>query len=305
MVLDLWAVLLGGTLASRCTLQECWYKAVESRRYRRQRTAAAWALRSATMATPAGTGEGSSCARLADSEERRGSKSAPQSVGAANVSLLAAVADRCLQAEVRDSNGTLQDVIIEDFIAGASRFREANKVIGLAAVALGDFDKNLSMVSACVQKDPAGRRTLRGYLQAELDSGVHSPGTGSTCSLKDPSGACQLQWLLLGLELLLQFIKLVMEGDRDALTNAYAQTLRPYHNWLTSLSVEGSITLMGAPTREFIFGVQALCPGVKDRGRLAADISRDAERTATVMLPLVRHMMGMCRRAGLWECKAV
>lgn len=214
------------------------------------------------------------------------------------------LADSCLLAQVRGRDGAVVDVAMEEFLAAVGRYREAVAALGFAVgFLLGDVEKNLAGVTAAVQEDPAGRGTHRSFLQAELDSGVHKPGEGSVCRLRDPSGACQMQWMLLGMELVLLMLKLLFEGDRNAVANAYSQTLQPYHSWYSSTMVRALVTAV--PSKESICAAQELCPGLEDRAKLAAAISRDADRATCVMLPMVRLMINMCQEFGLWECKKV
>merc|ERR1719277_1151253 len=109
--------------------------------------------------------------------------------------------------------------------------------------------------------------------------------------------------MLLGMELVLLLLKLLFEGDRNAAANAYAQTLQPYHGWLSYTTVRTVISAM--PSKEAICATQALCPGLEDRARLASAVTRDVDRATCVMLPMVRSMISMCREFGLWDHKKV
>jgi len=219
-------------------------------------------------------------------------------------SLLGGLAQSALRAQRRAADGSLQDVDMPAFLIAVTKYREVVAVMGSGArMALSDCEKNFAGVQACVEAEPSVRKTLRSFLRAELDSGVHHPGQASECKLRDPSGACQLEWLLRGLEFFLTMVKLLFEEDADAPWTAYDQTLQQYHGWITSRAFRS--LLMTMPGKEYISTIQDLCPGVTDPKRLATVISRDAALATNAMLPMVQWMIGAFRELGLWEGSVV
>jgi len=205
---------------------------------------------------------------------------------------------------MRSPNEAITDVDMEAFLLAAAKYKEAMQTLGTAVnMILGDFDKNFAVVDSCVHEDPERRRTLRSFLQAELDSNRHSVGQGAQCQLNDPSGACQLQWLLRGLEFVFCMLKLLFDGDQQAALHAYEQTLKQYHSWFTSLGIKAA--LLGMPSREGICSITALGPGLRDPGVLSRAVSRDVFLAVSAMLPIVQFMVATSKEFGLWDISRV
>mmetsp|Transcript_53184 Transcript_53184/g.106751 ORF Transcript_53184/g.106751 Transcript_53184/m.106751 type:complete len:299 (+) Transcript_53184:38-934(+) len=220
----------------------------------------------------------------------------------ADQTLFGLVADAGLKAHKRSRDGTFQDVDMQSFLEAALRYREALSIMGAAVkLVLGDFEKNYTLVESIVKADPSGRGTLRAFLQAELDSGLHRPSApGATAKLRDPSGACQLQWLLRGLEFFFTMLRLLIDGDRYPGSHAYAQTLQQYHGWFTSLGIKAALS--GMPSRDSLCSMVALCPALENEpARLSDAVSRDTARAADAMLPMVQWMIATFEEKGLWE----
>uniref|UniRef100_A0A7S1MBS7 Glycolipid transfer protein domain-containing protein n=1 Tax=Alexandrium catenella TaxID=2925 RepID=A0A7S1MBS7_ALECA len=226
---------------------------------------------------------------------------AEEAVGPSEQTLLGVLADAGFKAHVRSPDGTLEDVDLQFFLEASVRYREAVSTMGTAVkLVLGDFEKNYNLVESIVKADPSGRGTLRAFLQAELDSGLHKLGTKGAVRLRDPSGACQLQWLLRGLEFFFTMLRLLFDGDKYAASHAYGQTLQQYHGWVTSLGIKAALT--GMPSRDGFCSLQALCPALEgEPEQLSAAISRDTLRAVDAMLPMVQWMIATFKERSLWE----
>jgi len=291
MAVELWPYLLCGVLAYRCSKE------------RRKKGCMSWLGRKKASKGPAAAAvqqpaaaEGPAAGEPgADGEVREAEPLADQT-------LFGVLADAGFKAAVRSSDSAIEDVDMPAFLEAAARYREALSVMGTAVkLVLGDFEKNYNYVKSVVEADLTGRRTLRVFLQAELDANIHST---SPCQLHDPSGACMLQWLLRGLEFFFTMLRLMVDGDRSAASNAYVQTLQQYHGWVTSLGMKAALTAM--PSREGLCSLGALCPAVQgEPARLSAAILRDAARAVDAMLPMVQWMIAGFRERQLWESRQV
>eukprot|EP00425_Heterocapsa_triquetra_P014924 CAMPEP_0195131968 /NCGR_PEP_ID=MMETSP0448-20130528/146049_1 /TAXON_ID=66468 /ORGANISM="Heterocapsa triquestra, Strain CCMP 448" /LENGTH=178 /DNA_ID=CAMNT_0040169951 /DNA_START=81 /DNA_END=613 /DNA_ORIENTATION=+ len=175
------------------------------------------------------------------------------------------------------------------YLEAATLLRSMLQGMGTAInLALGDIDKNLEGLRKVYLEDVEKHKTLRSMLQAELALGLHTPAGDSGCKLKDPSAACQLQWLLRGQEFFLAMLQRLFDGDSSGASSAYAATLQQYHGWMTSTAIKTSLLAM--PGKESICRMRQLCPALaqdKDEARLAAAITRDCRRVGAEMLPIV------------------
>lgn len=229
--------------------------------------------------------------------------------GAADGSLtaFASLPDKCLQAYIRDKDGNFCDVAMDKFFEALVIYREAQPLMGKTVQwILADFDSNYAVSKAEYEADVKARKTLRGFLQTELDARIHQleDGNGHDLHLKDPSGACQLQWLLRALEFFLTMLHLLfVEGDNHGASNAYATTLSQYHGWMTSVPLRALLSAM--PGRDSICAIEALCPKATSPESRARAISDDIVRVTSSMLPLVTKMIMIFKEFHLWECRRV
>lgn len=192
----------------------------------------------------------------------------------------------------------VDDVLMDEFFQAAEAYRLALSVMGTAtSVATGDIGKNLIGAKEAFDKESDKRRTLRSFLQAELDLGIHK--SGPSPSLKDPSGACQLQWLLRGFEFFLTVLKLLFQGDTSAPSIAYGQTLAKYHGWVTRAGVKTA--LLGIPSKDSVCKNQALCPTETDKHKLAEVITNDITIASAEALPLILRMIAIFQEMNLYE----
>eukprot|EP00747_Dinoflagellata_sp_TGD_P068393 gnl/TRDRNA2_/TRDRNA2_155692_c0_seq2.p1 gnl/TRDRNA2_/TRDRNA2_155692_c0~~gnl/TRDRNA2_/TRDRNA2_155692_c0_seq2.p1 ORF type:complete len:419 (+),score=81.83 gnl/TRDRNA2_/TRDRNA2_155692_c0_seq2:29-1285(+) len=171
-----------------------------------------------------------------------------------------ALVDKCLEAYVRDQEGELEEVAIGKFLEAATLYRDGVACFGGAVkAATSDFNGNYAVVKAHFDADVDARGTVRGFLNSELEAGLHHPEREGK-KLQNPSGACQLQWMLRGMALFFTMMKLLfVDGDDNAASNAYKQTLAPYHNWATTLAMKTAMKAM--PSRQRICSNESICPG--------------------------------------------
>jgi len=244
-------------------------------------------------------------------EPREGAPAAPPPAGALTPkgrpaeippgrTILGVVADQCSKAQILDKSGVLVDVAMDPFLEAAESCRLALSVLTYAAVwALTDFERSLASARACYEEDPVARRTVRDLLLSEMMvQGMHCPGKGIACKLRDPSGAHGLQWLLRSLEFFITFLKLAFEGDASAGSRAYAQTLERYHGRPRAIAVKAAVAFM--PDRAAICRTQALGPRL-DEERLREFLVSDVHRATGAMLPTIARMIATHRELGLWE----
>lgn len=215
------------------------------------------------------------------------------------------LAEKFLEAYLREPSGAIADVKLQEFFEAAEIYRAVIAPMGTAVnLVLQDFDKNLQVCRAALAEDPRGRATLRSFLQSEVDRGFHRQGPGETCGLKDPSGACQMQWLLRGLQFFLSYVQYLFQGNGSGAANkAYSETLQPYHKWMTSMGVKAA--MMAMPGQESVKGIQALCPAEPDRSKAKEIVARDGTRAAEAALPLIAKMISIHRELGLWQDQQV
>lgn len=210
-----------------------------------------------------------------------------------------------LAAAVVDERGMLQDARLAEFFDAAEAYRGILSHMGAAVgFILKDVDGNLQGAKGVFMQDPARKASLRSLLQSELEARLHQPGPPAQARLKDPSGACQMQWLLRGFEFFLTMLKLFFEGDgAGAPSRAYAETLSHYHGWVVSMGVKAALLTM--PTRESVVRIQAYCPTEPDREKAAALVARDAVKAAEAALPLVLRLIEVYKEMQLWEDRKV
>eukprot|EP00811_Abedinium_folium_P008421 NODE_17782_length_926_cov_3.884856.p1 GENE.NODE_17782_length_926_cov_3.884856~~NODE_17782_length_926_cov_3.884856.p1 ORF type:complete len:181 (-),score=36.98 NODE_17782_length_926_cov_3.884856:220-762(-) len=173
------------------------------------------------------------------------------------------------------------------FLDGARQYRAALATFGTAvSLVLADFDKNYSRVEEFFNRDPIAHVTARLFLDAQQHS-------RDNC-------AVNCQWLFLGMHFFTTWLKLMFEGDANCVSNAYAQTLQPYHKTLTSWVLRSA--LMATPGRAAICKLQFLCPAAAhDERQLAEAISRDIPRAMALMWPVLGIMMSLQQDLGLWK----
>lgn len=188
----------------------------------------------------------------------------------------------------------------------SSAYRQLLEMFGSAAyLVLTDFEKNRTMVQGKFDEDPQSRRTLSSFLEAELATGHHIPGPGDKCKLRDPSGACSLQWMIRSMQFFMNMLQFQIVEDRpDPAFLAYQQTLRPYHGFMASMAFKTA--LMGMPKRSDTLSMKVLCPSLADDPqKLESVIVRDGKRATEVMLPTLDFMVASMRQHGLWEDSTV
>mmetsp|Transcript_17437 Transcript_17437/g.31629 ORF Transcript_17437/g.31629 Transcript_17437/m.31629 type:complete len:387 (-) Transcript_17437:11-1171(-) len=212
----------------------------------------------------------------------------------------------CLEAQIRTADGALEDLTMQGVLQMSKAYTQILSLLGSSAsMVLWDFEKNLTVVQQTCDKDPQVQYTLNSFLQAELDSGEHTPGPGDKCKLRDPSGACSLQWMIRSFHFFMTMIQLsVVDNVADAADKAYKQTLQPYHGFMSSLGFKAA--LLGMPSRNDILATKDLCPTLaNDATKLAWIISRDCKETTSVVLPTLDFMITSFRRRGLWSGSSV
>lgn len=228
----------------------------------------------------------------------------PAQVPSRPLSPFAKLADKFLEAHILDASGSLWDVKLLEFFEAAECYRAVIAPMGTAVnLVLQDFDKNLQGCRAAERAEPQTRSTHRSLMQSEMELKMHTPGPGDRCGLKDPSGTCQMQWLLRGLHFFLTYIKYMFQGDSSPANKAYAETLQPYHKFLTSMGVKAA--MMAMPGRDGVAGIQQLCPDEPDRTKAKEIVIRDGLRAAEVALPLITKMISSHREMGLWQDQQV
>merc|ERR1712224_639799 len=96
---------------------------------------------------------------------------------------------------------------------------------------------------------------------AEQSSVLHTPGEGKKCTLKDPSGAMQLQWMLRALEFFFTMLKYMWtESKKSPVSSAYADTLQNYHGFMASTGIKAA--LLGMPDKKGLCANKQIAPGV-------------------------------------------
>lgn len=193
------------------------------------------------------------------------------------------------KAQVKSAEGEMTDIFMEPFLNAAKLYKQALSTMGGTCMRtiLADIEGNLQGVTRVYEADPDVRETLDGFLRAETTR---------------RAGAVKLQWLLLGLQMFSLLLKLSVEGERNAASKAYAQTLQPYHSWITSTGVRALMSVL--PGKETMLSTQELCPELTDKRRLAAAIERDVKSAVGVLIPTVEFMINACRSHGVWsDCK--
>lgn len=220
-------------------------------------------------------------------------------------SLYGVFADKCEVAAIKDDDGVVQDVDMAAFLEVGLAYRAALAPLGTAVkLVLGDFDANYNGTRKAYEENPSGRATARSFLEAESSDTSHTRGVGSACRLKDPSGACQMQWLLRGFHFFGTFLKLMFEDDTACGAHAYEQALKPYHGWLASTASKAAV--MGMPSKDSVCRMETLCPELaQDKERLKEVISRDIQRATALFVPIVHRMIAIQRELELWEERKV
>jgi len=238
-------------------------------------------------------------------------EAAPADVSAAPAgpqTLFGAAAELFREAWILDGDAPSsgpQDAAMAKFFEAVEVYLKVLSALGKAVgVVVNDVGKNLQGARAAFLKEPEARSTLRGFLQAELESDAHKVAPNGATKLKDPSGACQLQWLLRGCEFLVTLLQMQFEGHRGAPQKAYGATLQNYHSWQVAMGVKAM--LVAVPGKDKIAAMETLCPELEgDKEGLAQLVGRDVQLAADAGLPLLRKMVELFREVQLWEDKQI
>mmetsp|Transcript_131588 Transcript_131588/g.357308 ORF Transcript_131588/g.357308 Transcript_131588/m.357308 type:complete len:255 (+) Transcript_131588:9-773(+) len=250
-------------------------------------------------AAPAGHGDGGG---LADAAGGSSPSSGPRSAFGAVAALFR---EAWVVEDADEPASGPRDASLAEFFEAAEVYLKALSSMGKAVgVVASDVSKNLAGAKAAFLREEAARPTLKDFLRAELESGEHRVAPGGATKLKDPSGACQMQWLLRGLEFCLVMLRMLFEGHKGAPQKAYAETLQQYHNWKISMGLKA--LLVAVPGRDRMSTVDAFCPDLAgDKEALAELVCREAPLAVASGLPLVLRMIDLFREAQLWETRQV